>query len=82
MRERLVVELRDRIARTDGASLSAGASTLDGSRIRSEAMLALTSLGYNRAAAEKAIRGAVAESAGAEASVESLIKAALRHAAG
>jgi holliday junction DNA helicase RuvA len=79
--ERLVVELRDRIAKGDAPSLSAGASTLDGSRIRSEALLALTSLGYNRAAAEKAIRGAVQESAGAEDSVESLIKAALRHAA-
>lgn len=80
--ERLVVELRDRIAKGDAPSLSAGASTLNGSRIRSEALLALTSLGYNRAAAEKAIRGAVQESPEAEDSVESLIKAALRHAAG
>jgi Holliday junction DNA helicase RuvA len=79
--ERLVVELRDRIAKTDGAFLSAGTSAVNGSRIRSEALLALTSLGYNRAAAEKAIRGAVQESAEAEASVESLIKAALRRAA-
>ena len=53
---------------------------MNGSRIRTEALLALTSLGYNRAAAEKAIRGAVQESADAEASVESLVKAALRHA--
>ena len=80
--ERLVVELRDRISKTDGTTLSAGASTLNGSRIRSEALLALTSLGYNRAAAEKAIRGAVQESLDAESSVEALIKAALRHAAG
>ena len=79
--ERLVVELRDRISKTDVTTLSAGASTLNGSRIRSEALLALTSLGYNRAAAEKAIRGAVQESLDAESSVESLIKAALRHAA-
>ena len=62
-------------------AFSAGASTLNGSRIRSEALLALTSLGYNRVAAEKAIRGAVQESAEAETSVESLVKAALRHAA-
>jgi Holliday junction DNA helicase RuvA len=79
--ERLVVELRDRISKLDGTSLSTGASATSGSRIRSEALLALTSLGYNRAAAEKAIRGAVQESAEAENSVESLIKAALRHAA-
>ena len=80
--ERLVVELRDRISKTDGMTLSAGASTLNGTRIRAEALLALTSLGYNRAAAEKAIRGAVQESLDAESSVEGLIKAALRHAAG
>jgi Holliday junction DNA helicase RuvA len=79
--ERLVVELRDRISKIDGTTLSAGASSLNGSRIRSEALLALTSLGYNRAAAEKAIRGAVQESLDAESSVETLIKAALRHAA-
>ena len=79
--ERLVVELRDRISKSDGASFPEGTSTQNGSRIRSEALLALTSLGYNRVAAEKAIRGAVQESAEAETSVESLVKAALRHAA-
>jgi holliday junction DNA helicase RuvA len=78
--ERLVVELRDRIARSGGASLAGAAEGMNGSRVRAEALLALTSLGYNRPAAEKAIRGAIQESAGAEDSVESLIKAALRHA--
>jgi len=78
--ERLVVELRDRIARTDGGAATGGTSATNGSRIRTEALLALTSLGYNRLAAEKAIRNAVAESAEAESSVESLVKAALRHA--
>ena len=79
--ERLVVELRDRISKTDGTSFSAEAPSLNGSRIRSEALLALTSLGYKGAAAEKAIRGAVQESPDSESSVESLIKTALRHAA-
>jgi len=79
--ERLVVELRDRISKTDGISMPAGGAQPPGSHVRSEALLALTSLGYNRLAAEKAIRVAVQESADAEASVESLIKAALRHAA-
>ena len=78
--ERLVVELRDRISKTDAASLSPGSSPMNGSRVRSEALLALTSLGYNRVAAEKALRGALQESPDAENSVESLIKAALRHA--
>jgi Holliday junction DNA helicase RuvA len=78
--ERLVVELRDKISKSGVASLAAGETPPNGSRIRAEALLALTSLGYNRLAAEKAIRGAVQESAEAETSVESLIKAALRHA--
>jgi len=79
--ERLVVELRDRISRLDGASALPGATSQPGvSRIRTEAILALTSLGYNRPAAEKAIRGALQESPDAESTVESLIKAALRHA--
>jgi len=79
--ERLVVELRDKISRLDGASVPPGGSgSPEGSRIRAEALLALTSLGYSRPAAEKAIRGAVQESPGAESSVESLIRAALRHA--
>jgi Holliday junction DNA helicase RuvA len=79
--ERLVVELRDKISRLDGASAPAGGSSSpEGSRIRTEALLALTSLGYNRPAAEKAIRGALQESPDAESTVESLIRAALRHA--
>jgi len=76
--ERLVVELRDRLARTEAGGPGVPAFAVDG--VRSEALLALTSLGYNRAAAEKAIRGAIQESPDAEASVETLLKAALRHA--
>jgi len=78
--ERLVVELRDRIARTDGGAVTA-AFAGEGAGVRNEALLALTSLGYNRAAAEKAIRGAIQETPDAGSSVEALIKAALRHAA-
>ena len=78
--ERLVVELRDRIGRTDGGAVSA-AFAGEGAGVRNEALLALTSLGYHRAAAEKALRGAIEETPDAGASVEALIKAALRHAA-
>jgi len=78
--ERLVVELRDRIARTDGGAATAPFAG-EGAGVRNEALLALTSLGYNRAAAEKAIRGAIQETPDAGSSVEALIKAALRHAA-
>jgi len=76
--ERLVVELRDRVGRP--ASTLLASATGEQSRIRSEALLALTSLGYNRVAAEKAIRNALQESGDAEHSIESLIKASLRHA--
>jgi Holliday junction resolvasome RuvABC DNA-binding subunit len=50
--------------------------------MRSEALLALTSLGYNRTTAERVLRMALEELADASPTVESLIKAALRHAAG
>jgi Holliday junction DNA helicase RuvA len=78
--ERLVVELRDKISRAESAQPATGIAPGSGSSIRTEALLALTSLGYSRQAAEKAVRGAMLESPEAEASVESLIKAALRHA--
>jgi len=45
-------------------------------------MLALTSLGYNRGVAERALRAALEELSGNSPTVEGLIKAALRHAAG
>jgi Holliday junction DNA helicase RuvA len=78
--ERLVVELRDKIASlAPDAGLLAGTSG-EQSRIRMEALLALVSLGYNRNAAEKAIGLALKESSDHEITVESLVKASLRHA--
>jgi Holliday junction DNA helicase RuvA len=79
--ERLIVELRDRIGRLEPSSTLLAGATSDQSRLRSEALLALTALGFQRAAAEKALRDALHESPDAEASVESLVKASLRHAA-
>ena len=76
--ERLVVELRDRVARSE-AIASPAASGGDGSAAtRNEALLALTSLGYSRQTAETALRGAVEELSGKQPTVEALIKAALR----
>jgi Holliday junction resolvasome RuvABC DNA-binding subunit len=46
--------------------------------VREEALLALTSLGYQRVAAEKAIRQVLFEMNGTSLSVEELIKSALR----
>jgi Holliday junction DNA helicase RuvA len=79
--ERLVMELRERIGRlAQEARPSAGAGD-DQGRIRSEALLALTSLGYSRPAAEKALRAAI-QDPGTPSTIEGLIKVALRHATG
>jgi Holliday junction DNA helicase RuvA len=73
--ERLVLELREKMARLtpDAPSGLPGESST-----RQEALLALTSLGYPRPAAERAVRAALQASPEAEATLESLIKAALR----
>ncbi len=78
--ERLVLELRDKIGKVPAGSSLLAASTDAQSQVRSEALLALTSLGYNRATAERAIKTAIKDDTAVEASVEKLIKAALRHA--
>jgi len=79
--ERLVLELRDKIGKMQAGPSSLSPSAEGQPAIRSEALLALTSLGYNRAAAERAITAAINDDGSAEGSVEKLIKAALRHAA-
>lgn len=79
--ERLVLELRDKLGRADGDPGTSAGTTAEMDRVRAEAVLALTSLGYQRAAAEKALRAALAELDGTEHTVEALIKLALRHAA-
>jgi Holliday junction DNA helicase RuvA len=76
--ERLVVELRDRVSRFDSIPSVAATAGDPQARVRAEALLALTSLGYSRQAAEKALRAAVQEAGGADTSVEQLIKASLR----
>jgi Holliday junction DNA helicase RuvA len=77
--ERLIVELRDKIGKVETGVLPPAATDKQ-SQIRSEALLALTSLGYSRPVAEKALLSALRESNGKELPVEGLIKAALRHA--
>jgi Holliday junction DNA helicase RuvA len=77
--ERLVVELRDKIGKPDkGIELPVGLGDKN-AEIRNEALLALTSLGYNRLAAEKAIRMALKDSSDTRLGVEELIKRALKH---
>lgn len=74
--ERLVLELRDRIAHWDIAKDESGAVS-GPAALSEEALLALISLGYPRAEAEKAIRQALAENA--DLALEELIKRALRN---
>jgi Holliday junction DNA helicase RuvA len=75
--ERLVLELREKIDKVPTPDAAIPADR--GAEMRAEALLALTSLGYQRAAAEKAIRQALNEPAGAQLSLEELIKKALRY---
>jgi Holliday junction DNA helicase RuvA len=78
--ERLVVELREKIGRAESAAEMPG-DTGTPSHIWSEAMLALTSLGFSRPAAEQALRNALRQP-GTGNTVEALIKRALQQIAG
>jgi Holliday junction DNA helicase RuvA len=82
--ERLVVDLRDKIAALSSPALeeefaakaaAAGAPT-SGDSIRNDALSALANLGYQKAAAEKAITRALDE--GGELSVEMVLRRSLR----
>ncbi len=74
--ERLVVELRDKLAEVQLAEESTDVKTLD--NIQTEALLALTTLGYSRNASENALRSVLTERNGEDVSIEELIKAALK----
>ncbi len=72
--ERLGLELREKIGEVHTGT--AGTTTAG---MRDEALAALLALGYTRAAAEKAMRAALAEGPSAESSVEVLLRSALKH---
>jgi len=82
--ERLVVDLRDRIAALSSAALeeefAAKAATAGGpiteDSIHNDAMSALANLGYQKVAAEKAVKTAIDE--GGELSVEVILRRSLR----
>jgi holliday junction DNA helicase RuvA len=76
--ERLIIELRDKIGKIEAASLGAQSTSGDEGDLRQEALMALTSLGYNRPIAEKALRQVLAETKGEKLSLQDLIKRALR----
>lgn len=80
--ERMVIELRDRIAAVDAAE--AGAAPRAGgpdvrAEARADAVAALESLGFSRAAAEKNVRKVLRDTPGAQ-SAEEIIRLALREA--
>jgi Holliday junction DNA helicase RuvA len=81
--ERLVIELREKVAALTSAQLEeelsakaavGGQPTTDS--VRSDALSALLNLGYQRSSAEKAIDGALSE--GGDLSVESVLRRVLR----
>jgi Holliday junction DNA helicase RuvA len=76
--ERLILELRDKVGKLPSTS-EVAVKQDKAAMLRSEALLALTSLGYARATAEKAIRTVLQETDGSGMTVEELIKQALRH---
>ena len=77
--ERLIIELRDRVARLDlgggGAALSGGSDAR--AEARADALAALEALGFSRASAEKNLRKVLRNHPGVQ-SAEELIRLALR----
>ena len=82
--ERLVMELRDKVAALSSAELEEelGAKTAEGAPLptedsmRSDVLSALLNLGYQRSSAEKAVTSAMDE--GGDVSVESILRRSLR----
>lgn len=84
--ERLIVELRDKIATlsspaSEAESIAATGGPISASddEVREDALSALVNLGYQKSAAERAITAALAE--GGDISVESILRRTLRRLA-
>ena len=85
--ERLVVDLRDKIAALSSPALeeefaaqaAARGATTSTDAMRDDAMSALSNLGYQKAAAEKAVKNAIDE--GGDLSVEVILRRSLRRLA-
>ena len=82
MGERLIVELRDKIARLDAAAAGAGERRVVSLEfLKEDALSALTNLGYKPAAARGAVDAVIAEAVGPP-SLDVLLKEALKRLAG
>jgi Holliday junction DNA helicase RuvA len=77
--ERIILELRTKLGRIDFIE-TVETPTSTQLKARSEALVALMSLGYTRANAEQALRTVINTSLRKDLSVEELIKQALQHA--
>lgn len=75
--ERLVMELRDKVQKIDEFHMPTAEADAQAS-VHSEALLALTSLGFTRTGADKALRAALQELKVNQVTVEELIKTSLR----
>ena len=78
--QRIVVELKDKISKLAGSEEVSTAVLSSKDHMADEAMMALISLGYAKAAAEKAIVKALREQPDQAATLQELIKTALRFA--
>ncbi len=77
--ERLVIELRDKVGEMSGHGTSTGSASqaaVPGDVVFDDALSALTNLGYQQKAAEKALHQAVSE--GTEMSVQKLLRRSLQ----
>ena len=77
--ERLIIELRDKIGKVEVSTAGSTLPTSEDNDLRQQALLALTSLGYNRPIAEKALRQVLSETKGENLPLQDLIKRALRY---
>lgn len=76
--ERLVVELRDKLSKGIPSLDTAGPTSPENTQIRADALHALTSLGFTRTNAEKALRSVIGNPENKNLSLEEIIKKALR----
>jgi len=76
--ERIILELKNKFGKIDTAR-TVDTPTSQQLKNRSEAIIALLSLGYNRTTAESVIRAVISESQSKNLSVEEMIKKALHH---
>lgn len=77
--QRIILELKDKMAKEDLLDKAVGITLSKGNRIKNEALSALSTLGFNKAGAEKAVDQILKETS-EQISLEELIKLALKRA--